>query len=157
MKRARIIAFAALAVAMAGAPAARAQGRMAVAATYDYAWKHGQHGFGAKFQYRFLSHFRVEPELIYFTSGESTTTFDINLNVHYLFDIAERFTVYPTGGLNYGHWGYVGPDEDRIGVLLGGGAEYRVWRNLSILAEQRFQFVSHETQAFVTLGAKVDF
>ena len=132
--------------------------RMALGATFDYAWKHNQAGFGVKFQYRIVDHVRIEPEMKYFPTHDDVSTLHLSLNVHNLLDIAsDRKTLYPFVGLAYTHWGYVGPDESRVGANLGCGIEYRLNNPLSVFAEQRVQLVSHETQAITSLGVKYRF
>ncbi len=146
-------------VAMALALTAMAQqrGSMSVAGNYAYATKHKQHGFALKFAYEINDHFRLEPEMMYFATNHDASTLDLTLNVHYLFPIVEHLRAYPTAGINYSHWTYEGPDESRVGVVLGGGAEYWISASWAIMFEQRFQLVSHESQSLTSLGVRYSF
>ncbi len=47
---------------------------MAVGMTYGYATEYHQHGIGAKLQLGIDSHWRIEPEMIYFAQNREVTT-----------------------------------------------------------------------------------
>lgn len=130
---------------------------LALGLTYDYATEYHQHGFGLKLEAPIGRHFRVEPEMIYFSENRKVTALFLNFNVHYLLPMASRLNVYPFVGLSYSHWGYVGPNANRWGVNLGGGLDYRLSHRISALAEIRFNLVSRETQLITSLGLKYHF
>lgn len=130
---------------------------LAVGFTYDYAFKHQQHGFGLKLQTRVFKSFRLEPEFIYCNEHKDVTTLHLNLNLHNVRPITPRLNLYPFMGLAYSHWGYVGPNANRWGVNLGAGLEYYLGRNWSALTELRLHGVKRETQLIYTLGLKYDF
>ena len=130
---------------------------LAVALTYDHATEYSQHGFGLKLQAPVGRHLRLEPEMIYFNENKETTTLHLNLNVHYLLPMSRQLNVYPFAGIGYSHWGYVGPNENRWGVNLGGGIDYRLSRRVSVLGELRLNLVTRESQLISTLGLKYHF
>ena len=58
-------------------------------------------GFGVKGQYYFTDQIRGEASFDYFFKNQGISMWDINANVHYLFDVADKFKVYPLAGLGY--------------------------------------------------------
>ena len=148
-----------LLVAVATCTASQAIERppMAVGFTYDYAFKHQQHGFGLKLQSNLFKGFRIEPEFIYCNEHKDVTTLHLNLNLQNVRPITPRLNLYPFMGIAYSHWGYVGPNANRWGVNLGAGIEYYLGRDWSALTELRLHGVKRETQLLFDLGLKYHF
>ena len=63
-------------------------------------------GLGVKGQYYFTDQIRGEASFDYFLKNQGISMWDINANVHYLFDVADKFKVYPVAGLGYTNWSY---------------------------------------------------
>ncbi len=63
-------------------------------------------GLGVKGSYCFTDHIRGEASFNYFFPKKHFTMWEINANAHYLFNIGDKFKVYPLVGLTYvhGHW-----------------------------------------------------
>ena len=89
-------------------------------------------GLGVKGQYYFTDQIRGEASFDYFLKNKGISMWDINANVHYLIDVADKFKVYPLAGLGYTNWSYkyefeglpvVEGTDGRLAVNLGGGAE----------------------------------
>ena len=83
-------------------------------------------GLGVKGSYCFTDHIRGEASFNYFFPKDHFTMWEINANAHYLFNVADKFKVYPLVGLTYvhGHWGNkysVGGGNFDGGVDLGDG------------------------------------
>ncbi len=131
--------------------------KLALGLTYDYAFKHQQNGFGIKLQANIFKGFRLEPEIIYCNEHKDVTTLHLNLNLQNVRPITSRLNLYPYIGLAYSHWGYVGPNENRLGVNLGAGLEYNLGRNWEALTELRLHGIKKETQLLYTLGLKYNF
>ncbi len=127
---------------------------MALGVTYDYATEYGQHGVGLKLQLGIDSHWRVEPEMIYFAQRRDVTTLQLNVNVHYVHHVAGPLAIYPFVGMTYSHWGYKGPNVNRWGANLGAGLELSLGRRWVAVGEGRFMLVKQETQAVTSLGLK---
>ena len=47
-------------------------------------------GFGVKAQYEFIQNFRAEASANYFLEKDNLKMWDINANVHYLFNVADK-------------------------------------------------------------------
>ena len=133
--------------------------RMAVGATYNFAWGHNQSGFGLKFDCNLIHQIRLEPELIYSSEHDDITTLHLNVNLHYLVPLIDRLTLFPIAGLSYSRWGYQTPADDgsRWGANVGAGLEIDLGRQWVVVAEHRYQLVRRETQGLSGIGLKYRF
>ena len=120
-------------------------------------------GVGVKGQYYFTDQIRGEASFDYFLKNKGISMWDINANVHYLFDVADKFKVYPLAGLGYTNWSYkyeypghsvIEGSDGRLAINLGGGAEYELTKDLSVNAELKYQIVSNNYSQLV-LGVGV--
>ena len=74
-------------------------------------------GVGAKFQYNLTDPIRVEANVNYWLKSEEMGLLDVGANVHYLFHVGDKFSVYPLVGLGFVHFtsgngGFGGYDDD---------------------------------------------
>ncbi len=120
-------------------------------------------GVGVKGQYYFTDQIRGEASFDYFLKNKGISMWDINANVHYLFDVANKVKVYPLAGLGYTNWSYkyeypghsvIEGSDGRLAINLGGGAEYELTKDLSVNAELKYQIVSNNYSQLV-LGVGV--
>ena len=123
-------------------------------------------GLGVKGQYYFTDHIRGEGSFDYFLKNKGISMWDINANVHYLFDVADKFKVYPVAGLGYTNWSYkyeyagapvVEGSDGRLAVNLGGGVEYELTKNLNVNAEAKYQIISNYNQLVLGVGVAYKF
>ena len=123
-------------------------------------------GLGVKGQYYFTDQLRGEASVDYFFKNKGVSMWDINANVHYLFDVANKFKVYPLAGLGYTNWSYkyefpglpvVEGSDGRLAVNLGGGAEYELTKDLSVNAELKYQIISNYNQLVLGVGVACKF
>ena len=123
-------------------------------------------GFGVKGQYYFTDQLRGEASVDYFFKNKGVSMWDINANVHYLFDVADKFKVYPLAGLGYTNWSYkyefpglpvVEGSDGRLAVNLGGGAEYELTKDLSVNDELKYQIISNYNQLVLGVGVACKF
>ena len=123
-------------------------------------------GLGVKGQYYFTDQLRGEASVDYFFKNKGVSMWDINANVHYLFDVADKFKVYPLAGLGYTNWSYkyefpglpvVEGSDGRLAVNLGGGAEYELTKDLSVNAELKYQIISNYNQLVLGVGVAYKF
>ena len=123
-------------------------------------------GFGVKGQYYFTDHIRGEGSFDYFFKRKGLSMWDVNANVHYLFDVADKFKVYPLAGLGYTNWSYkyeyagapvVEGSDGRLAVNLGGGVEYELTKNLNVNAEAKYQIISNYNQLLLGVGVAYKF
>ena len=123
-------------------------------------------GLGVKGQYYFTDQIRGEASVDYFFKNKGVSMWDINANVHYLFDVANKVKVYPLAGLGYTNWSYkyefpglpaVEGSDGRLAVNLGGGAEYELTKDLSVNAELKYQIISNYNQLVLGVGVAYKF
>nr|WP_314696141.1 porin family protein [uncultured Prevotella sp.] len=126
-------------------------------------------GVGVKGQYNFTDQIRGEASFDYFLKNKGWSMWDINANAHYLFDVADKFKVYPLAGIGYTHVSYsqdysalvpgaeVSASSGRISVNLGGGAEYALTNNLNLNAELKYQIISNYNQLVLGVGVAYKF
>ena len=123
-------------------------------------------GLGVKGQYYFTDQLRGEASVDYFFKNKGVSMWDINANVHYLFDVADKFKVYPLAGLGYTNWSYkyeyagapvVEGSDGRLAVNLGGGVEYELTKNLNVNAEAKYQIISNYNQLVLGVGVAYKF
>ena len=123
-------------------------------------------GVGVKGQYYFTDQIRGEGSFDYFLKNKGISMWDINANVHYLFDVANKVKVYPLAGLGYTNWSYkleydnvtlAKGTDGRLAVNLGGGAEYALTDNVSVNAEAKWQIVNNYNQLVLGVGVAYKF
>ena len=123
-------------------------------------------GLGVKGQYYFTDQLRGEASVDYFFKNKGVSMWDINANVHYLFDVANKVKVYPLAGLGYTNWSYkyeyagapvVEGSDGRLAINLGGGVEYELTKNLNVNAEAKYQIISNYNQLVLGVGVAYKF
>lgn len=170
MKRFFIIALVAF-IGMS-VQAQNVKGDMAAGVNVAYGTKDGfsNFGIGAKFQYNLSDAIRIEPSATYFFKKDYTKMWDANVNIHYLFNVAEKFTVYPLAGVSlvgvkaevdhdFGvmDFGEVSASETKFGANLGGGAQYWLTESFALNFEVKYQLVSDFDRPVFSLGGVVKF
>lgn len=171
MKRAVFIMVMALTTAFMYA---QEKGDMGVGANLNFGTDGPAFGIGGKFQWNITDAIRLEPGVSYYFKSDYTSMLDVNVNVNYLFPVAENINVYPLAGLSVVNIKYdfdvpkTGvPEFDsyvsdsksntEIGFNLGGGAEYKFTENLAAFAEIKFQIVNNYNRAIFSLGVAYKF
>ena len=163
------------------------KGEKAVGVNLGYGTEISNLGIGAKFQYGITDAIRTESAFNYFLKKDGATMWDINVNAHYLFPVADKFNVYPLVGLTYanckvGGWSYEGltakeiqelidagiiedasemtgssGSEGRFGVNLGAGVQYDLSSKLAINFEVKYQLIKDFNQAVFGVGIAYKF
>ena len=115
-------------------------------------------GIGAKFQYSFTDHIRVEPAFTYYLKKNYLSMWDFMANVHYIFPMAnDKLNIYPLAGL-----GVLGAKASALGfsasttnfgINLGGGVEYKLTESIALGAEIKYQIVSDYGHLGLQIGA----
>lgn len=95
--------FITLCVVLVSLGASAQKGETAVGANISYGSEWQNIGIGAKGQYNFTDNIRGEVSFDYFLKKEGRSMWDINANIHYLFDVAPQIKVYPLAGIGYVH------------------------------------------------------
>ena len=131
-------------------------------------------GFGVKYQHNITYAIRLEAVGDYYLKSDGFTMFDVNVNGHYLFPIADKVKAYPLVGINYTHWkqdGFVTFDSEEqkewwyehdgsdgemkdssLGLNIGGGIQYQLTDKIRIGAELKYQTISGANTAVIGAG-----
>jgi outer membrane protein X len=110
----------------------------------------GEAGIAARYT-RAWGEIRLAPELALFFPGGGTVV-DINANVHYLFSLAPKFTLYPLAGFCLRN----GYSDSAFGLNLGAGGEYELTGNMAGFVELKGIMGDGSSSAF-TLGVAYRF
>lgn len=103
------------------------KGEKAVGVNLGYGTEISNLGIGAKFQYGITDAIRTEASFNYFLKKDGASMWDVNVNAHYLFPIAEKIKVYPLVGLTYANckvdmgWYNEGMTPEEIKDLIDAG------------------------------------
>jgi len=169
----RFILVVCLALLSVGAYAQKGKYGAGIAAVYGT--EISKIGVGVKGHYYFNDHIRGEVGLNIYAKNDGVSTWDANINFHYLANIAKnRLFIYPLAGFSFAQWkfdmidGFMGevPDtesgsqyaeledtkEFRVGPNLGLGLQFHVSELTSIFVEGRYQMIGDFNQAIFGIG-----
>jgi hypothetical protein len=119
---------------------------------------------GAKFNYGLTNKIQLSPSLNYFFKKDDVNGLELNVNAHYLFNIAPHVNLYPLAGLVLVCWDHrykIGPIfgekgynlhnyVTRFGLNLGGGINFRTADSFSIGVEMKYTII-HDVGQFVPM------
>ena len=106
---------------------------------------------GVKYQYNITNNIRLEPSANYFFEKRGVDMFDFNANAHYLIPTENNIRLYPLAGLTFTRWD-LGKVANRLGLNIGGGAEFDVSDNLFVNMELKYQIVKDLDQTVFNVG-----
>ena len=136
-------------------------------------------GIAAKLQYGLTDKFRGELGLGYDFKDFGFGLFHATANFHYMFDVAEKISVYPIVGIGYGRmvndwidlndyfddfyhdygyyddcgdYGYETPSMNRFIVQCGIGGEYYINEHFAVNAEAKFQYIKDFKRIPISIG-----
>ena len=89
-------------------------------------------GIGGYYRYNLTDPLRLETNLI--VPCRSECSIDLNCNVQYLFEVADKWNIFPLVGLGVNDLG-----DWSCGVDLGAGTDYRITRHWSLSADLRWK------------------
>lgn len=119
-------------------------------------------GLGLKFQYGLTDHIRGEAEFTYWCESKDISAFELAANFHYMFNVANRFQMYPIVGIGYGqprmNLDAVGNVSfDRFLFNLGVGGEYEFSSRFVGTAEIKYQYMKDFSRLPITVGIAYKF
>lgn len=110
-------------------------------------------GLGVKMQYGLTDNIRLEPSFNYFFEKDYLKVWDVNINAHYVFKVAEKFNLYPLAGITMvGLSPDEGDGETYFGGNIGVGAEYWFTPAFALNAEMKYQIVSDFDRPVLGIG-----
>lgn len=77
-------------------------------------------GVGAEGRYGFTNEIRGAADVLFFVPKDRVTGLDINVNAHYVFQVADGLDLYPLAGLNVSNGRYSGKTENIMGFEVKG-------------------------------------
>jgi outer membrane protein X len=128
-------------------------------------------GIGAKFQYNVLDPLRLEGSFTYFLPKEyglGTTKlnmWDISVNAHWIFPVAEKINLYPLAGLGIfgtkakvdidlgglGKYGGSASDTD-FGLNIGGGVDFKISQTVLLNVEAKYRISGEWSRLIASAG-----
>jgi outer membrane protein X len=129
-------------------------------------------GIGAKFQYNVMDPLRLEGSFTYFLKKDYLSMWDLSVNAHWLFPVADQITVYPLAGLgilgtsasvptiDLGEWGSFGggsASSSDIAFNLGGGIDYKLTDKLILNAELKYKICDTWDRLLISAGVAYKF
>lgn len=129
------------------------------------------YGIGAKFQYNVMTPLRLEGSFTYFLKKDYISMWDLSVNAHWLFPVADKVRVYPLAGLgilgtsvsvpeiDLGEWGSVGgsASTSEFGFNMGGGIDYNLTDRLILNAELKYKVGGDWNRLLVSAGLAYKF
>lgn len=132
------------------------KGTIELGARLNYSPDKPHAGIGVVGRYQLDRHFRPELTANFYPAEDGVRSWDLNANLHYVFDITDRFKLYPLGGVGlvnvHADLVTVDVDDLRSGFNLGGGLQFNITRDLRLTAESYYQFVSDVDRAVLNVG-----
>ena len=125
-------------------------------------------GFNVRGQYFVTDNVRLEASFNNYFKHNGLSMWDLSANGAYVFNITDKFRVYPMLGFTFTSWSleYSTPklNADNTPVIYvksdnyGGGAEYALSKNVAVFGEIREQVLPNSySQGALTLGIKARF
>lgn len=143
----KILLSVALLAASFGAFAQSDKGEKSLVGQIGYQSNAERFMLGVQGRYTIAENIRLAPDVMFFFPKDKVTGLDINVNVHYVFNVDENLSVYPLAGiamqnnrysgntLNGGSNGYTD-----FGFNLGAGAGYELANNRFVNFELKYTF-----------------
>ena len=146
---------------------ASAQGKYAIGAEVGFASFDNSYSptkFGAKFQMFFDENWRGELAGNMFTKKNDFGFWDANVNIHYVFNVADKLNIYPLGGLaivgTTGVKDLEGKDDNKVmvGFNLGAGVEYFLAESLKLNLDIKYKNAKcEETYTFMGQSTTIEY
>ncbi|MFC2263940.1 MAG: outer membrane protein [Prevotella conceptionensis] len=124
-------------------------------------------GIGVRARYDINEQFRLDGNFNYYFKKNGLEFWDINANLHYLFNITDRFSAYPLGGLGLvtanstievrdpftgNVLSKTSESSTKLGFNFGGGVDFALTDDLYLNGEVKYQIVSGYNQAVMSAG-----
>jgi outer membrane protein X len=126
------------------------KGEKAIGVSVGYGSEIESIAIGAKFNYGITDQIRLSPSFNYFLGKDGLSEWEINADVHYLFNIAPKVAIYPLAGLTFVGWRFdwggmfegASSTTTRFGANVGAGIGTQLTDNIGIGLEVKYSVVS---------------
>ena len=132
-------------------------GDIAVGVQLDHGSCWNQIGLGARVQIGFTDELRLEPSFNYYFRQDHVATWDVDINLHYVLDVTDGFSVYPLGGIFVSNWDFDPGSDTRFGANLGAGAEYAITDVVALTGELKYMLTGDYRQLATLVGVTFKF
>lgn len=151
-----LLAFALVLVSMSSM--AQDKGDMAAGVRLLYSTAVKNIGAGALFQYMFTDNLRGEANFDYVFEKDDYNMWNANANVHYLCPTSTATKAYPLVGLGIANkYKNMGNNSIKLCLNIGAGFEVNMAKDLALIAEAKYQFISGYSQFVPSLGVAYRF
>lgn len=137
-----------------GAFAQSEKGEKAVVGNIGVQSDPGRFLIGVQGRYVIADHIRLAPDVMFIFPKDKVTGLDVNLNVHYLFDLEQNISVYPLAGIAMQNGRFAGKTYNiggekvksdsagftNFGFNLGAGGSYDLGNSRFVNAELKYTF-----------------
>lgn len=107
---------------------------------------------GVKYQYNLSDPLRLEAAFNYGLKSEHVSLMDYGVNVHYLFNVAESFKIYPLVGVGACTAKVEGGDsKTKFMAQAGVGGEYLLNEKLSLSLEIKYNYTKFYSEKFTRI------
>jgi outer membrane protein X len=124
------------------------------------------YGIGARFLYNVTSPIRLDGSFTYFLEKDYLSMWDLSVNAHWLFPVADKTTVYPLAGLGIlgssvnipkievGGFSTGGGNisSSDLALNLGGGIDQKLTDVLTFNAELKYKVVDNMNRFLISAG-----
>lgn len=110
----------------------------------------GDFGLGAGVTCGLMEKLDLAPRFNYYF-GKDTNYYTIDADVHYNFEVADEFTVFPIAGLAFLH----APGSSKLGINLGVGGKYQMNDKLGLFAEAKYQIINGHDDTYFSIGVNI--
>lgn len=107
----------------------------------------------AYFQYTFVDHVRIAPDLGYSFRNDGKSAFLLDVDVHFPFRVARGFAVYPLIGFTFNNWDYQhGGNASRAGANFGAGFDLYLTSQFKLSLQGKYSLMNDTSGGFFGLG-----
>ena len=118
-------------------------------------------GLGIKYRYGLTNHLRIEPAFNYYFENDNVSMWDLGANLHYVFPVANRISIYPLAGLGFAqtklHFADDSATDGNIAVNLGVGGDFKIASNVVFDLEFKYQIIDNYNQLVLSAGVAFAF
>lgn len=108
---------------------------------------------GVYFQYTFVPHVRIAPEIGYIFRNDNKSGLAISCDMQFPFRLTRGFNIYPLAGLTFNSWNYADDGTDnRFGGDLGVGFDLYFTGNFKLNLQAKYSLMKNTSGAFIGLG-----
>lgn len=114
-------------------------------------------GLGLKVQYNITNPIRLEAGGDYWFRNNLNDMADAYVNFNYLFNVGNRFKLYPLVGVGYAKYGIKDHHKNGVLVNVGVGGEFPFTSHFSAGVEVKYQYIKDFQRIPISIGATYRF